>query len=674
MAFWRNLKIGAKIYIGFGLMLLALAGLFAAGYVALGRSSTSALEMADTDSEALDTTNLDAEVASLSGLVTEFSLTFEPATLKQAQDEAAVVRQVYDKAKANITDDQYQTPLADIKATLDAYLGNLDTLSAELLRITKLNEEGMDPGMKTAQDSLLKLQKDADAAGGHEELVDGARDMMTELLRVDNAANNYIDTSQDGQDQAAVDGLKALLDNGSVAALRKQEMIGTTTADLEKAETALKAYQAAFLEALDLTKKSDTLISDQMTPERDQLGDQLDALKKALQQESANWLTDVQNVVHTAFITLFAIGGVALVLGILIALASAASIAGPVRNLTTSLGRLAQRDWSTVVPGTDRKDELGAMAQATETLKEAGRRADEMAEEEKANEQKRQQERRQQMLALADSFEQSVGGVVTTVTTSAGELKTTAQAMTEVAEETSRQSTAVAGAAEQMTQNVQTVASATEELSASIAEIGNQVTESNRIVHDAVRQATETNAQVQMLAEAAQKIGDVVSLINDIAGQTNLLALNATIEAARAGEAGKGFAVVASEVKTLATQTGRATDEIAGQVRAIQEATQRSVESIGSITSTIGRVSEISTAIASAVEEQGAATQEISRNVQQAAQGTTEVSSNIGGVTAAAEQTGTAATQVLHSASALQQNGSDLRHQVEAFLKTVRAA
>jgi methyl-accepting chemotaxis protein len=671
MAVWQNLKIGTKIYIGFGLMLLALAGLFAAGYVALSESSGSTFEMADTDSEALDTTNLDAEVASLSGLVTEFSLTFEPATLKAAQDQAAKVREVYEKAKANITDAQYQAPLGDIKATLDRYLGNLETMSGELLQITKLNE-GMDPNMKAAQDALHALVKLANDAG-LADLRGQAKDAVILAIQTDNAANNFIDTSQDGQDEVAKGNLKTLLENGTLAALRPQ-LQPAMNATLDKAETALKAYRAAFVEAIELTKKSDSLIADQMVPDRDKLGDQLDALKTALQQESASWLTDVQSVVRTAFITLFTIGGIALALGILIAWASAASIAGPVKSLTACLARLSQRDWSTVVPGTARKDELGEMAKATETLKEAGRRADEMAEEEKANELKRQQERRTHMLALADNFEASVGGVVTTVTTSASELKTTAQAMSEVADQTSRQSTVVAAAAEEMTQNVQTVASATEELSASIAEIGNQVVESNRIVNDAVKQASDTNEQVRFLADAAQKIGDVVRLINDIAGQTNLLALNATIEAARAGEAGKGFAVVASEVKTLATQTGKATEEIAGQVRAIQDATQRSVDAIGSITSTIGRVSEISTAIASAVEEQGAATAEISRNVQQAAQGTTEVSSNIGGVTAAAEQTGTAAGQVLSSAGELQKNGTTLKSQVDEFLRTVRAA
>jgi PAS domain S-box-containing protein len=284
-----------------------------------------------------------------------------------------------------------------------------------------------------------------------------------------------------------------------------------------------------------------------------------------------------------------------------------------------------------------------------------------------------EEDRKRLLQELADKFERSIGSLVDGVSSSATQLQTTAQSMADTAEQTSRQSAVVASASADTTHNVQTVASATEQLAASIGQIGGQVNESSRIVGTAVGQANDTNAKVQSLSVAAQKIGDVVRLINDIAGQTNLLALNATIEAARAGDAGKGFAVVASEVKTLATQTANATDEIATQVRAIQDATASSVDAIQGITQTINRVNEISTTIASAVEEQGAATQEITRSIQQAAQGTTEVSSNIGSVTDAAKKTGDAAGLVQHAAAELARNGGQLKQQVAEFLRTVRA-
>jgi len=365
---------------------------------------------------------------------------------------------------------------------------------------------------------------------------------------------------------------------------------------------------------------------------------------------------------------------VALVLASLVGWIVGRSITNPLRRIIDVMQALTSGDLAVAVGGVERKDEVGEVARSVEVFKQGLVETERLRKEQEESKKHNEAERRQAMLDLADRFESSVGGVVEGVSSAATELQATAQSMSATAEQTTRQSTAVAAASEETTQNVQTVASATEELSASIGEITSQVNESTRIVGDAVVQANTTNEKVRGLAEAAQRIGDVVRLINDIAGQTNLLALNATIEAARAGEAGKGFAVVASEVKTLATQTARATEEIAAQVRAIQEATASSADAIAGIAGTINRVSEISTAIASAVEEQGAATQEISRNVQQAAQGTQEVSANIGGVTEAASQTGHAAKQVLESAGELSKNGAVLRTQVQEFLRMVRAA
>ncbi|WP_428486284.1 methyl-accepting chemotaxis protein [Rhodopila sp.] len=282
--------------------------------------------------------------------------------------------------------------------------------------------------------------------------------------------------------------------------------------------------------------------------------------------------------------------------------------------------------------------------------------------------------RRQTMLDLSGRFEASIGGIVECVASAATELQTTSQAMATTAEETMQQASTVTTASEQATRNVQTVASATEELTASIGQISQQVVAASAMINESVRQAEMSNEQVKGLTEAADKIGDVVRIINGIAGQTNLLALNATIEAARAGDAGKGFAVVASEVKALANQTAKATEEISAHIKAIQEATQLSARLIQGITATIGKVSKTAGTIASAVEEQGAATQEIARNVIRAAEGTQEVSGNITGVSQAAQQTGAAATQVLASAAELSRNGEVLKVQVATFLRDVRAA
>lgn len=360
--------------------------------------------------------------------------------------------------------------------------------------------------------------------------------------------------------------------------------------------------------------------------------------------------------------------------GAAIAFFTVRSITIPVRSMTGVMGRLANGEMSVTIAGVGRFDEIGEMADAVQVFKNNMIEADRLRAAQEEMEKRAEIERRKAMLDIAAKFEASVGGIVNSVTAQATELQATAQSLAATSEETKRQSTTVAAASEQASQNVQTVASATEELSSSVREISLQANNSTRMISDAVAQAKCTDEQVQNLAVSAERIGDVVKLINSIAGQTNLLALNATIEAARAGESGRGFAVVASEVKALAEQTAKATEEIATQIKAMQEATQSSVHAIRSIAETIGKVTENAATIASAVEEQGAATQEIARNVQQAASGSSEVTSNIVGVTQAAQESGAAATQVLASASELSQNSELLKQQVDEFLREVRAA
>jgi methyl-accepting chemotaxis protein len=278
------------------------------------------------------------------------------------------------------------------------------------------------------------------------------------------------------------------------------------------------------------------------------------------------------------------------------------------------------------------------------------------------------------MNKIASDFEAAVGQIVEAVSSASSQLEASAGTLTTTAERAQQLTTTVAAASEEASINVQSVASATEEMASSITEISRRVQESARMANDAVDQARFTNDRVSELSKAAARIGDVVELINTIAGQTNLLALNATIEAARAGDAGRGFAVVASEVKALAEQTAKATGEIGQQITGIQASTQDSVNAIKEISSTIEKLSEISSAIAAAVEEQGAATQEISRNVQQASMGTQQVSSNITDVHRGASETGSASSQVLAAAQSLSGDSNRLKLEVSKFLNSVRAA
>jgi len=322
----------------------------------------------------------------------------------------------------------------------------------------------------------------------------------------------------------------------------------------------------------------------------------------------------------------------------------------------------------------DRQDEFGPIASALAVFLESKAEIKKMSMAQAEREKQAEEEKRATMNKMADDFQASVGGVVETVSSASTELQASAQSMTGISDDTSKQATAVAAASEEASTNVQTVASAAEELSSSISEISRQVSQSTTIAGTAVSAAQKADEMVQGLAMSAQKIGEVVEMITDIADQTNLLALNATIEAARAGDAGKGFAVVASEVKNLANQTAKATEEIGSQISDIQGATEESVQAIQGITKTIGEISEIASAIAAAVEEQGAATSEIARNVEQAAQGTGEVSSNIAGVTQAANEAGASAEQVLGAASELSQQSEMLKLEVDKFIAQVRQA
>jgi len=377
------------------------------------------------------------------------------------------------------------------------------------------------------------------------------------------------------------------------------------------------------------------------------------------------WASTRRSLIAAGLILLFALA---------VSILVARSITGPLRHMTVAMNDLASGNLAVEVPGVGRGDEVGEMAKAVEIFKgnAVARQALEAEQREAAT--RAASGRKADMNKMANDFEAAVGLIVEAVSSASSQLEVSAGTLTTTAERAQQLTATVAAASEEASSNVQSVASATEEMASSVNEISRQVQASARMAVDAVGQARVTNDRVSELSKAATRIGDVVELINTIAGQTNLLALNATIEAARAGEAGRGFAVVASEVKALAEQTAKATGEIGQQISGIQAATQESVNAIQAISGTIEKLSEISSTIAAAVEEQGAATQEISRNVQQASMGTQQVSANITDVQRGASETGSASSQVLSAAQSLSGDSSRLKLEVGKFLNSVRAA
>jgi methyl-accepting chemotaxis protein len=407
------------------------------------------------------------------------------------------------------------------------------------------------------------------------------------------------------------------------------------------------------------------------------VGNDADAiLEKDIELNNAGAERDAKSAEETysSVLTMLAvIVGLAVVIGGCVSFYVIRDISAGIASIVEPMQALGKGDLAAEVPHRGEKTEIGQMADALQIFKEAliaKRAADEAA----ARDAEAKIERGRRVDSITGEFERMIGDIVNNVSSASSQLEASAGTLSKTAARSQDLSTTVAAASEEASTNVQSVASATEELSSSVNEISRQVQESARMAGNAVGQARSTTERVGELSKAATRIGDVVELINTIAGQTNLLALNATIEAARAGEAGRGFAVVASEVKALAEQTAKATGEIGQQINGIQAATEDSVNAIKEISGTIEKLSEISSTIAAAVEEQGAATQEISRNVQQAAQGTQQVSSSVTDVQRGATETGSASSQVLAAAQTLSADSGRLRTEVSKFLTSVRAA
>ncbi|MDQ7250896.1 methyl-accepting chemotaxis protein [Dongia sedimenti] len=503
-------------------------------------------------------------------------------------------------------------------------------------------------------------------------------DMMHDALRADvlvalREGRNGNKDAQKEVEATTAEHIQSFED--SIAANKSVELPPEARAALDSVDEPLKVYIAA---AQDIVTKafSDNFAANQAFPgfieKFETLEVKMGETSDAIQQSADTIEAGIDARVRTLFIILAVVIAISAVAVIVVLTWTARSVVRPVKAMTSAMSRLAAGDLGTEIPGRERRDELGAMAGALDVLKENSNRAQRLSgEQSQAHEGQRR--RAEALEKLCRDFDQEMSRGLSDVAGSLQTMQTAVGSMAKSAEQTAGEASRANEASAQTASSVGSVANASSELSTTITEITRQVAQSNQIAGEAANQARQTNEQIKGLAIAAEKVGAIVQLINEIASQTNLLALNATIEAARAGEAGKGFAVVASEVKNLASQTAKATEEIASHVGAIQNETQRSVSAIQSVALIIEQINQITSTVATAVEQQGAATQEIVRSVDQASGGTREVTQSINTVVGAAGESRDAAVRLTDVTSALSSQSQSLRAGVERFLASVKA-
>jgi methyl-accepting chemotaxis protein len=671
LSFISDRTIGTKVAAGFAIVLLILAVSSALAWLAFGRASGEVNDYTTLVANSALYRDIDLQVTQYRGHAREYVFSNDEATAATALKEGEVLRQFIASGLAKITHPERHRLLEDAAKQAEAYATSFERVHAMNVEQAKLETDVLDPVGQQMTDGFTAIITGATKAGLADLLplaIEGRR--LSLMARLD--VNKRLGRRDEAAAKSAAQTFETL--RHTLVQIDSATK-GTDVNAPAAAETKLiDTYQAAFQRAASLDSDQATLLNGAMKQAGTALAEDAVKAKDSNLAEQAVTATAAQSVTSDGETRVMWLGLGGLAAGAVLAWLIGRGISRPVVAMCAAMRALAGGDKTTEIPGVGRKDEIGQMADTVAVFKNNMIEADRLREETERLKAEAETERKTGMLRLADNFEAGIKGVVNSVASQATEMQSSAQAMTHTAEQATQQATAVAASVEQASANVQTVASSAEELSASVREIGQQVEHSSKIASEAVIEADKTNVTVEGLAKAAQRIGDVVQLIETIAGQTNLLALNATIEAARAGDAGKGFAVVASEVKSLANQTAKATEEIRAQISEIQGSTGQTVEAIRSIGATIRQMSEIATTIASAVEEQGAATREIATNVHQAAQGTSDIATNIEGVSRAAGDTGSAASQVLGAAGELSKQAETLRRDVDEFLATVRAA
>jgi methyl-accepting chemotaxis protein len=663
-----HLRIRGRLYTGFGALVLLGVGIAGFAVWQLSEIGTHVGTMTVQSANTIRAGEISLQLQAIRRAILRYTFDQDQASIAEADQRLTDIAGLLDTAIKATRLEERRALYVDVQkdiAELKSKRADLGDAMKQLIagRAVLLTEgDTLSTGTQKLVDALRKTP-----------FAQSATALEAEILRVE-AANWRFMASRDQKDVATFrDSMKKA--QLQIADLEKYDLPLALYDVFDQVKAGLTTYATAFeTTSANLLSGSDIYYKAVVPLTVAAIG-RTDAVTGSIQQAFTATTADTNERIAATITTQEIVAVAVTVLGLLIAFLIARGITGPLSGLTSGMKQLADGNFGVVLPGLARSDEVGDMAQAVEAFKvKAAQKARDEVEAKIRQDRAAAEQRKRDMARLADDFEGAVGEIVETVSSASTELEASAGTLTSSAERSQKLTTMVAAASDQASTNVRSVALATEEMTSSVNEISRQVQTSANIANDAVAQARKTNDRVAELAQAAARIGDVVELINTIAGQTNLLALNATIEAARAGESGRGFAVVASEVKALAEQTAKATGEISQQITGIQAATQDSVAAIKEIGDTIGRMSEIASTIASAVQEQGAATQEISRNVQRAANGTQQVSSNITDVQRGTSETGSASSQVLSAAQSLSRDSNRLKLEVGKFLNSVRAA
>ena len=655
--------------LGFAVVLAITAVSMGFAYLGFEGVSAGVATYRKSVSEADLARNIDRELISYRGLARYYVVTGKEDDGKAALNAEASLKGVIEQAMKGTTN-----PAAlDQITRLAREFGAFTKIFAEILKV-KGESALVAQNQLSRGGNMLKYKLDellGNAGEAELPAVElGIKQVTAQYQAMTALANMFVVNSDQTVATSALARLK-FVENSLHAISTTDDKI---VPGLKEAFSLLEEYKQALSKLVE-NSKSIVELTAEMT-------DSAAAIMKGSSAMKANLLSDQQRLETESDGTIMrtehlivALAGGGFLLGAVLAILLGKGISRPMTAMCKAMRELAGGNFDVVLPGLGRKDELGEMADAVEEFKlQAVAKAERDAAAQEAHNKASSAARRTELIRFADEFETAVGAIVSNVSASAVQLESAAGTLTRTAETTQSLSSKVAGSSDEASSNMQSVASATEELSASVDEIGKRVRESSRIAEAAVVQAQQTDGRIGKLSRAAQEIGDVVKLITAIAEQTNLLALNATIEAARAGDAGRGFAVVASEVKSLASQTAKATDEISSHILGMQGATQESVTAIKEIGGTISQISDIASSISTAVEQQSSATQEIARSVQNVAKGTDEAAADIMEVNRGATETGSASAEVLNSARTLSGESTRLRAELDRFMANIRAA